>query len=129
MFKKFTLALLAVFSISASAHAVSTAAEQARWNYATGTVNSTTFSPLVASTVKAVKGISVLNTGSVAMYVGIALAGASSNSEVTSLIVPASMTIAPLYIPFVTSQGVRISIKTISSQVVTGEFQLNALYN
>jgi hypothetical protein len=113
----------------------SAAAQQAngvRYLYTSGNIDGVNWTPVIASTVKAVKGISVLNTGAYVLEVGIGLAGAASSADVRQIVVPATANMSnPLYVPLSVGQGQRISIRSLASagSIWTGELQLNAFYN
>lgn len=84
----------------------------------------TAWTTLVASTTKAVKGISITNSGTVGFQLAIGAAG----SEVAQITVPASQTYA-VYYPIVLGQSQRISIESYGSTGSVGEADFNLFYN
>jgi hypothetical protein len=124
-----------------SAHAVATSAVAVRIQLTAANVSAGTWTPLVTSTVKAIKGISLMNFSTQPLEVGIALAGAAANTEVRQLIAPQGAATAnafnganavlnpPVYYPMVTSQGVRISIRALNSAATAGEIDFTGFYN
>lgn len=135
MFKKMVLCLVTIIGLSlvpSTSHAAAQSGAAVRYPYSTGHLDGVNWTPLVSSTVKAIKGITVMNTGAYVLELGVGLAGAASAADVRQLIVPATANLpGPVYLPLVASQGVRISIRqmTSSGAVFSGEFQLGILYN
>lgn len=134
--KKLLIAILALFVVSAAtvekAHAVASSATGVIYPLTTGYVNGSDWTPIIASTTKPVKGISISSTAGVSLEVGIGLAGTASSGDARQMVIPANTNFTqPLYFPMVTGQGVRISIRNASSTgaISAGTLQLNAFYN
>lgn len=133
--RTYVIAILALFvaTLGAShAQAAASSATGVNYSYTAGKLNGVDWTPLVSSTTKAVKGITVLNLGAYTLELGIGLAGAASASDVRQIVIPTTTQMpAAVYIPMAIGQGYRISIRNLTSTgaVFTGSFMLNALYN
>lgn len=138
--KNFLIGLLLSFALFTAqpSHAVVSSAATYRVLFSTSNVDTVLYSTLVASTAKAVKGISVYNTSPNPIQIAF---GASS-SEVVQLTVPPGTLPGGAYngspvgtynpaanfyaIPI--SQGQRVSYKALNSTITQGEIQVNLLY-
>lgn len=127
--KKLFAALLALTftALSASsAQAVSSFATSVRYQYSTGSVTNATWVPLVTSTVKSIKGAYVYNSSTDPMYLGVAAAGATANTETAQVLIPATQ--AGTFVPLSISQSNRISVISSSRTASTGELDITFLY-
>lgn len=95
--------------------------------YATTNVTSTAFLQLVASTVKGIVGMTVLNLGTAPVQIALGASG----SEVVQMVVPAQSgsTASPTFYPLSAGYGSRLSVETIGSNNTTGTLQINLFYN
>lgn len=125
MKKIFALVMLASFALAAPAFAV---ARSTSWYALNFTGPNLTTAPVelfsAAQVVKAVKGISVVNTASAPVVLDIGPSG----SELSQVIIPASQAVA-LYLPFVASQNTRISLSSSTGTISSGAFQITLFYN
>lgn len=110
--------------ISSYAYAAAVSSTPVRVVYNCCNVTSSAWLAIVPSLIKTTKGVSLYNSGSVGIQVGIGPAG----SEVAQLLVPPSATIAVVY-PFVVGQSQAVSIKALASTGGTGELEANFIYN
>lgn len=107
----------------------------------TSTIPAVTWTPIVSSSVKGIKGISIFNnakqsTTPHAIEVGIALAGSAADSEVTQMVIPPSQSDVgvpgAVFYPLSTGYGVRISVRntgTSGSILNAGEIDSTFFYN
>lgn len=123
------LALIAL--LSSSAYAAPLSAGYSHVVLSTGTtIGTSVYVPLITNTVKAIKGISIYNTSSSSLLLGIAPISSSSNTETAQIVVPASMTAgSAIYLPLVLSQSYRISALAITTSVFSGVVDVNVFYN
>lgn len=136
--KTFLGILLAALVTSASANAaVATNAVGVRKLYSSDTITTITWVPLLASSSKIVRGISVVNTGVNPVEIGLAAASDSANTEVRQLIAPMGginapvnpgNTVAANFFPIQSSQAVRWSVRALNSQMTQGELEVNFFY-
>lgn len=127
--KFFSAILLAGFLAFASqAHAYVDSAKGVRLLDSQGTISVSTYTTVVSSLTKAVKGITVSNTAASSLVLAI---GAAS-SEQDQLVIPGGGTPgalpAPVFYPIALSQGLRVSIKARDSAAAIGEQNFNFLY-
>ena len=127
--KSFILALLvAVVAIVAipekQAHAV--AGTAIRLKYDANQLSQLAYVPLISTTTRAIKGITVLNTGNQPVWIGVAGSGAAVGSETSIFIVNAFMSVFT-FVPATISGGSRISVIGAGHEDF-GELQFNALY-
>lgn len=133
-----SIILAAIFLISASlAHAAPVQSVGVVKKFSATTVGTVSWVPLLSQTVKAVKGISVFNSGGSPLEIGMAASSTTANSEVTQLIIPAgpsggsasAVGPAAVFYPMSASQSMRISVRSRDSQPLAGEVQVNIFYN
>ena len=136
---KILVSLFALFFLgvlfTGPAYALTNSAQSVRIEYSDENVTTDAYTEVVAQTARAVKGITVLNTGVNAKIIAIGSAG----NEQDQIMVPGtnpdeyfpgatSVTQVPTFYPLAISQGVRISIKSESSDETEGNFQLNYFF-
>jgi hypothetical protein len=95
--------------------------------YTVTNVTSVAFVQLVASTVKGIAGLTVLNLGAAPIQ----LALGASGSEVVQMIVPAQSgsTAGPTFYPLSAGYGSRISVEALGTNNTTGSLEVNLFYN
>lgn len=128
--------LLAVFSSSQIAFAASPYASQFHMAFASTPVGAATWAPLFPSTVKGIKGLSVLNSSTAALDVGVAVAGSAAGTEVSQMVIPAALSSvgAPgaVFYPITVGYGQRISIRANQSAgtaATSGVLDMSLFYN
>lgn len=134
--KKFIAGLIAIALISISApqaHAAVSSAVGVRVVYSAANVGISSWTPIVTSTVRAIKGITIFNSSISPIEVGMATAGSSAGTETRQILVPGkAQTFGPnsiVYYPLVTSQSMRISIRALDSAATSGELDASFFYN
>lgn len=115
------LSLISLFAVSAQAAPLS--GTFFRNDFSVVNASQTAWQVIIASTVKAVKGITVSNSGNKAVLIAVGASG----GEVAQMIVPASQAAAVFY-PLPISQSQRISIQSVTSPITSGEFEVNLVY-
>lgn len=120
--KNLVLALALLVSSVSFAAAASATPVRVVYNCCNVVVGSWT--SIVPSLIKSTKSISLYNSGSAAIQVGIGAVG----SEVANFVIPPSSSILAVY-PFVVSGGNNISIKPLASTGGSGELEANFIYN
>lgn len=130
--RKSVMSLFAVFTLVATLFAVAPTHALAnsgslpvRVAYATTNVTTSAYVELVHSTVKGLKGVSIVNTGSSPIQLAIGASG----SEVVQLVAPASASMSPVFYPMSAGYGVRVSVISVTQTNSTGELDVNLLYN
>lgn len=129
----FTLTLSLLLTIPQS-FAVSNATG-AKFFYSTYNMDTTNWAPVIMSTTKSVKGLTILNTGASTLELGIYLASGASSGAVRQFIVPstpATATFSPVtsYFPLSISQAYRIAVRPLQSAANgAGTLEINAFYN
>ncbi len=126
--RKYLIGLLAsvfvLVGVAQTSFAVSSGALAIRHNFSSH-VTASTYTELVASTVKGVKGMSLVNTGNQVVKIGFGPAG----SEVGQLIVPNSSTMTPVYYPISAGYATRVSVISLDDTSSTGSLIMNLIYN
>ena len=133
MKKLFTLLLAIAFSLvvipAKPAHAL-VEAQGIRLALTAANVGPLTWVPIVSSTVKSLQGLTVMNAGNLPLELGLALTGASANTEVSQLILPQLTAGGPgLYYPMNAPYGSRLSLRAIGSTATYGDVQVNLIFN
>lgn len=133
--KKTIFALLAIFAVSISAHAVeSTMSGLAiRHLASTGSVTGSSWRVVAASLPRSLSSIQALSNTNVDVCIGSAPASAVADTEICRLIIPAGtggqgLVTAPMYVPM----GYRLSLKVANSAVsLSGDekFIINSTYS
>ncbi len=120
-------AFLAVLALSVlSTHtAIASGALPIRVAYSSSNVTPSTYSVLVAQTVKGIKGLSVANSGSAPVMI----AFGASGSEINQIVVPQTSAITPVVYPVSGGYGLQISVISLGTTNSTGELDVNLLYN
>lgn len=123
------LAVLALLTFSTSVFAIAPGASPTRIDAAVKNISTTNYMNLIDSTVRAMKGITVSNTTTSDMQIGIAKSGSSTGSEAGQFIVPASSTYSVLY-PLVEPAPVRLGLLSLGSGTgaVSGVVDVSVFY-
>lgn len=129
--KSFKIALLAILTIALSATAAYSAASSGAPFYqlfsSTSLLTSAYTQAFSAAAVtKAVKGISVYNSGTHPIFIAVGAAGHEANQILAAPVTAGSPAV---YYPLVVSQNQRISIIASVGTISTGEIDLNLFYN
>lgn len=136
MIKNFLLFVLSVcfftaFTIQPS-HAL-TYATGVRVKYSVTGVSTNTWTVLVSSTSKSLKGIMVYNQSVSPMEIGMALSSAAANAETRQILVPPRYNTlipqAPVFYPISAGYGTRVSLRALESGASEGEGQFTLIYN
>lgn len=113
------------------AHAVAAAATEVRILFSQANVTTSAWLTLVQSTVKSIKGLTVLNTSPVPLLLAIGASGAES----TQLVLPSCQvpgtgvcTPYPQFYPIPISQSQKVAIEALNSTGTSGEIQMNLFY-
>lgn len=105
--------------------AASISAVPKRVVYTGSNVTASSYYNVYPQSLKAIKAMSIMNSGSVGLYLALGATG----SEIDQLIIPASMSV-PVIIPMAASGFQQISVKSISNMVVpVGELQISFIFN
>ena len=127
-FSVFALVLSLMVAIPATVYATSSGGIYSRTVFSSTNVTTSAYVQLFASTVKGVKAISVLNTGSAPIKVAFGAAG----SEVDQIVVAPSSSSGvngPVVYPLAAGYATRISVESLVQTNSTGELDVNLLYN
>lgn len=120
-----TLTVLCSFATPAFSGVIS--ASPSRVQCQSTPVLTSAWTVLNTSIPKAIKAVSISNTGGVPVVIGLAPASGAANTEIGQLVIPASVTLQ--IVPMVASQNQRISVIALNASCSTGEIQANFLYN
>lgn len=128
----FALAVIVSITTAKPAHALIQAAATVRVLASTANVSYTAWSTAFASPIKAIQGISVVNTTLNPVQIGIGAVG----SEAVQMTVPSAFTQAglqsaaqPQIFPLSLGQNQRIAYRGLNSTATSGELQINVFYN
>lgn len=128
----FLLAFLLSFALipAKRAHALSEA-QGIRIALTAANIGPLTWVPIVSSTQKTLQGLTVMNGGNLPLELGLALTGASANTEVSQLILPQveEGKNPGLYYPMNAPYGARLSLRAIGSTATYGDVQVNLIFN
>lgn len=132
------LFILALVVLTPTAHAGPVSGKSVRLQFSTqSTVGTSVWLPLVTSTVKGLKGVSIFSSANFPIEVGVAFATEASNAEVAQMIVPAPLTAvgAPgaIFYPLSVGYGTRVSIRSkgsVATEIInSGELDMSLWYN
>lgn len=138
---KFLIVALA-FLASVNAHAVAIGSVGVKIEMSTSGADTTHWTPILAQSSKAIKGISVFSSTQNPLEIGIAASSQASTAEVSQLIVaPGTMpgnayAGSPLgaynsstnFYPISVSQGQRLSLRLLDSTSTSGRVIVNVFY-
>lgn len=93
--------------------------------------NDIEWKPVLAPTLKTQKGITIVNTSTTDLYIGVGLNGGASSGDVIQITVPAGTSPVSLnYFEFPIGQGYRISVKNAGTGAIcSGKIQINQIFN
>lgn len=124
------------FLASPSLWAAPSAAVATHLNFVAPNLGSVSWYPVVTSLTKGIKGVSIFNSASLPIEIGISTGGAAADAEVTQVIVPAALSAAgapgAIFYPMVVGYGNRVSIRALSSTGATlnsGVVDMTLFYN
>lgn len=133
MKKLFCVFALILAFVSQSVQAAPSAGTAVRVAFASSSIGTASWVPVVTSTQKGVKGISIFSSASTPIEVGIAFANSAADSEVRQMIVPPALTGvgAPgaIFYPMSLGYGTRVSIRAVTATISSGEIDMSLFYN
>lgn len=136
MFKRLILCALFLSLISTQSFAVTSSAAPVRVKFASANMSTGSWTALVNTTAKAIKGVSVSNSSLAAIQIGLAGYTAGYGAEAAQLVVPgmpgnynALQIPAPVFYPMTAGSPVRISAIALDASATTGELDVNLIYN
>lgn len=120
------IAILMTFAAPALANTTPPVAVPINVSYASHNVTTSTYYPVLNLTAKGVKGIMIQDSSGQTMEVGVAVYGATANTESAQFIIPASS--VNTFYPMNIAAGMRISIKAVSGTATGGNFAATVFY-
>lgn len=135
------LKVLALFTlvlslVAASVHAGPVGGSIVRVNFANSSVGGVSWVPVVLSSSRGIKGLSIFSSAAKPIEIGAAFAGEVADSELAQVIVPPALSLvgAPgaVFYPIALGYGSRISIRvngSVGEVVDSGELDMTLIYN